>query len=165
LRTIRLGDLLVKHGALTSGQRDQIVQAQRSSRAKGGKAGRPFGVLAEEMFGVSPRAVEQAWAEQFAAYSASVDARRLTPDAETLSLVSTRQAWQFRLIPVRLDSDEVVLCTSQHNLVRAMKFAGWKLGQGFEFLLTDAKALGEAMMRHYPMPGMSAEMIECAAAT
>jgi len=150
----------VKHGALTIGQRDQILLAQQAARSKGGKAGRPFGVLAEEMFGVSPRAVEQAWAEQYAAYTPSVDARRLRPDADTLGLLSARQAWQFGVLPVRLHSDEVVLCTSQNNLVRAMKFAGWKLGQGFEFLLTDARALGEAMMRHYPMPGMSPAMVE-----
>ena len=54
--TLHLGDLLVRNGVMTARQRDDVLDAQRT---RGG----PFGALAEEMFGVSPRAVEQAWAE------------------------------------------------------------------------------------------------------
>ena len=52
---MRLGDLMVEHGVLSSTQRDEIVAHQQVS-------GRPFGLLAEEMYGVDPRAVERAWA-------------------------------------------------------------------------------------------------------
>ena len=52
--TIRLGDLLVRNGALTPAQRDSVLDYQKLT-------GRPFGELAERLFGVGQRAVEDAW--------------------------------------------------------------------------------------------------------
>ena len=49
VQTLKLGDLLVQQGVLTVAQRDQVLEAQRLRR-------RPFGVLAEDLFGVSPAA-------------------------------------------------------------------------------------------------------------
>ena len=64
--TIRLGELLFERGILTRDQVEAILEQQQQKA-------RPFGVLAEEMFGISPEEIEQAWAEQYS---------RLTPDIE-----------------------------------------------------------------------------------
>ena len=53
MAAIRLGEILIRQGVLTESQVNQILMTQRSSQ-------RPFGLLAEQMFGLSPNAVERA---------------------------------------------------------------------------------------------------------
>ena len=53
MRGIRIGELLVEQGTLTPGEIDQIMQVQRETH-------RPFGELAETLFGVDPKAIEAA---------------------------------------------------------------------------------------------------------
>jgi hypothetical protein len=150
MSTVQLGELLVRHGSLTPQQRDEVLAAQRD---RGG----PFGALAEEMFGVHPSAVEAAWAEQFASFAPHIDPRSLTIPPRVLEVINRRQAWQFCLLPIESRGDELIACTTQDHLVRALKFAGWRLGHGCQFILADGLHLGEAMCRHYPMAGMTAQ--------
>ncbi len=149
---VHLGDLLVRNGVLTRRQRDEALEAQRT---RGG----PFGLIVEEMFGVSPADVEKAWAEQFAGMVAHIDPRRAEIAPRVLGIISRRQAWQFRVLPLELREDSLVLCTTQEALVRALKFAGWKLGHSCEFVIAEPDALGEAMCRYYPMAGMTPSSI------
>jgi hypothetical protein len=144
--------LLVKHGVLTSAQRDEVLIAQKS---RGG----PFGALAEAMFGVSPAAVERAWAEQYAAFAQHIDPRSYDINLRAIEIISRRQAWQFKMLPLDLAGDEVVACTTQECLVRALKFAGWRLGHACQFVLSEPAHLGEAMLKHYPMAGMTPDMV------
>ena len=151
MRTIRLGDLLVKHGVLTEKQRDHVLNAQKL-RAK------PFGALAEELFGVDPDQVEKAWAEQFAALSVPIDPRAYHVNPEVLGLVERRQAWQFRILPLRMDGAEVMICTAKEHLPRALRFAYSRFGPGCYFVLAEPDHLGQALERHYPMPGARDEL-------
>ena len=57
----RIGELLVANLILTDLQVNAILCAQSVS-------GRPFGYLAEQMFGVSRAQVEGAWAKQYLSY-------------------------------------------------------------------------------------------------
>lgn len=148
--TIRLGDILVERGVITGSQRDQILKAQIRNP-------RPFGELAERMFNVSPAEVEDAWAEQYASCAERVDPRTMRIDDRLLPLLDRRQAWQFGLLPVRSDGEELVVCTTRHHLVRALKFAGWTMTAPCYFVLAEPKALGEALTRYYPMDGMTPE--------
>jgi hypothetical protein len=152
MRTLHLGDLLVKHGVLTPSQRDEVLIAQKS---RGG----PFGAIAEQMFGVSPAAVERAWAEQYSAFAPHIDPRSYTINHRALEVLSRRQAWQFKILPLDLAGEEVVACTTQEHLVKALKFAGWRLGHGCQFMLAEPIQLGEALMKHYPIAGMNPEMV------
>jgi hypothetical protein len=52
----------------------QILEVQRSSH-------RPFGDLAERLFGVNPRAVEDAWVQQYVSRTGAVDLDDLPFDA------------------------------------------------------------------------------------
>jgi hypothetical protein len=146
--TLRLGDLLVNRGAMTGQQRDAVLEYQRLT-------GRPFGELAERLFGVGQAAVEQAWAEQYGSIARRIDPRSETFDPSALELIDRRQAWQFRILPVRFDAAELMVCSTQEHLVRALKFAGWKIQASCYFVLTDPLSLGEALMKHYPMAGMN----------
>lgn len=149
MRTVHLGDLLVQHGVLTGSQRDEVLIAQKS---RGG----PFGAIAEQMFGVSPAAVEAAWAEQYATLAPHLDPRSLELPQHVLEMISRRQAWQFRVLPISFKGDELVMCTTQEALPKALKFAGWRLAHVCQFVIAEPLALGEAMERHYPLAGMTA---------
>lgn len=150
--TIRLGDLLVKRGVISDAQRDSILDYQRLT-------GRPFGELAEKIFGVRETAIESAWAEQYAGMARMVDPRGEKIDPEVLPLIDRRQAWQFRMLPLRHDGAELMVCTTEKHLVRALKFAGWKIRAQCYFVLAEPLALGEALTRYYPMAGMSPEAV------
>ena len=154
----KLGDLLVQYGVLTVAQRDEILIIQRDSP-------RPFGQLAEELYNVSPAAVERAWAEQYAALAPKVDPRqeKITPAA--LTEVDRRQAWQFRVLPMRHEHGGVLMATTVDFLARAMKFTGWRLNTPCEFLLAEPLHLGEALVLHYPLAGMKPHDVLAASAS
>ncbi len=149
---LKLGDLLVRQGVLSARERDAVLLAQR-------ERGRPFGALAEEMFGVTPEAVEAAWAEQYASLAVVVDPREAVIDPGVLAFIERRQAWQFRVLPLEQTDSGLTVCTTQQHLPRALKFTGWRLGHLCQFVLADARALGEALVRHYPMGGMGPDVV------
>lgn len=144
--TVRLGEVLVSKGVLTVGQ-CAAIEAAQARRA------RPFGVLAEEMFGVDPGSVESAWAQQFAASSERVDVRRYEPAVACLELIERRQAWQFGVLPIDFSHGLLRLATTPEHLLRAMRFVNWKLTPECQLILTEPVWLEESLSRYYPMPG------------
>lgn len=151
-----IGQILVQMGFITEKQRQYILDKQRES-------GRPFGELAEEIFNVRARDVETAWAEQYTTMTRHVDPMLEHIDPAVLPLVHRRQAWQFRVLPMRYEGGELLVCTTRAHLVRALNFVTGHLGGGGRvpsyLVLADPEALGEALMRHYPMDGMSRETV------
>jgi hypothetical protein len=147
-----IGQILVQMGFITEKQRQYILDRQR-------ECGRPFGELAEEIFGVSARDVETAWAEQYSTMTRHVDPTLEHVDPAVLPLVHRRQAWQFRVLPLRYEGGELLLCTTREHLVRALNFTTAHLNVPAFLVLADPESLGEALMRHYPMDGMSRETV------
>lgn len=146
---MRLGEILVAQGLLTPAQRDEILAAQE-------ECGRPFGLLAETMFHVSPQAVEQAWVIQHASRAQQIDPASVLVNPALLQVVTRRQAWQFGVLPVGVDRNpfgdaELVLATARAFLARAMRFAGWRIQGHFRFVLCCEDALAEALHRAYPL--------------
>lgn len=145
--TIRLGDLLVRHRCITPDQRDEILRVQHDTA-------RPFGVLAEELFGVSPADVEHAWAAQYASIAPRYDPRLHAVEPEVLAVIERRQAWQFRLIPVRREGDETVFVSTVEDLARALRFTGWRVPGPCTFCICDPDTLVIGLSMHYPIDGM-----------
>lgn len=148
----RLGDLLVAHGVLTPEQRDEILRVQTQS-------GRPFGVLAESLFGVAPGAVERAWAAQFETIAEWIDPRAAFVDPSAVALVTRRQAWQFGVLPMHFEGPDLAVCTTSTHLVRALRFCGWRVGKPCSIALAEPDALSEALQRHYPLAGLGPEAL------
>lgn len=140
----RLGELLVERGALTAGQLSQLLKLQQTRRE-------PLGVLAEEHFGVDPSDLEAAWSEQYALITASVDPRRELIDPTVLSTITKRQAWQFRVLPMRYDGQEVMIATCREHLPRALRFAYRHFGASCYLVVAQADALFDALQKHYPL--------------
>ena len=147
---LRLGELLVQLGHLSEEQVEEILQAQR-------EGGRPFGYLAEKLFGVGVREIEGAWACQYEMMTGTLDLARERIDREVNSIVSRRQAWQFGIIPLRRHGSELLMGTTVDYLPRAVRFVTWHIDEPVSFVITTPQSL-EAMLRvHYDLPGMTLE--------
>ena len=146
---IRLGELLVEHGAISVAQRDEILEIQKHTP-------RPFGVIAEEHFGVSPGDIEQAWAEQYAMIATRVDPLALEINEQTLALISKRQAWQFGLLPVLEHNGEIEFVTARECLARALRFVGWRMSEECAFGICDLHTLKLGLSMHYPFGALDA---------
>jgi len=150
---IKLGELLVEQGALTVHQRDEILKIQLDSP-------RPFGVIAEERFGVSPGDIEQAWASQYAMIATRVDPLSAEVSEETLAMLTSRQAWQFGLIPINEHDHEIEFVTSMECLARALRFVGWRIPSLCTFGICDLPTLKLGLSMHYPIENMDTGLID-----
>ncbi len=149
---IRLGRILVERGVLDDQQVQRILQEQKQT-------GEPFGLICERLCKVSPQTIESAWAEQYAGLVQEVDLSIEHFEAKALALVTRRQAWQFRALPIRFTETELMMASTQLHLSRALRFATHVIGVPVFFVLADPENLGQALCRHYPLPGLTPESV------
>ena len=142
---IQIGQLLVEQGALTAAQVTHILKVQRVSQ-------RPFGDLAERLYGINPRAVEDAWVEQYIRMVGVVDLDEVEAETECLRMLNRRQAWQFHLLPLGRPPEGLHMATSAENLVRSVNFATRAIDEPVHFLIAERAQLREFLMKHYPVP-------------
>jgi hypothetical protein len=145
LEGIQIGQLLVEQGVLTEAQVEHILKVQKMSH-------RPFGDLAERLFGINAKAVEDAWVEQYVRLAGIVDLKEQTVDTECLRVLNRRQAWQFHLLPMNRAEDDLSLATSAKDLVKAVNFSGKKIDEPVHFKIAERSQLREFLMKHYPVP-------------
>lgn len=150
---IHIGELLVEQGVLTQQQVRQILDVQRTSH-------RPFGDLAERLFGVRPEAIEDAWVQQYVRVAGVVDLDEQDIDVECLRLINRRQAWQFHLLPTNRGPQSLHVATDADNLVRAVNFATRRFDEPVCFLIAERRQLREFLMKHYPVPEHMAAFAE-----
>ena len=152
---IRIGQLLVEQGVLSDVQVQHILKIQK-------ECGRPFGDLAERLYGISPKAVEDAWVEQYIRTVGTVDLNDVKIETDCLRLLNRRQAWQFHILPTGRDPEhgELNLTTTPQNLVRAVNFATRSLDEPVYFMLAERAQLREFLMKHYPVPEFLAQFAE-----
>lgn len=142
---IQIGQLLVEQGVLSDEQVSHILKVQRISH-------RPFGDLAERLYGINPKAIEDAWVEQYVRATGVVDLNEMQPEADCLRLLNRRQAWQFHLLPIRRQPEGIELATDADNLVRSVNFAVRTLDEPVYFMIAERTQLREFLMKHYPVP-------------
>jgi hypothetical protein len=152
---IRIGQLLVEQGVLSDTQVQHILKVQKES-------GRPFGDLAERLFGISPTAVENAWVEQYIRTAGVIDLDEVEFEKDCLRLLNRRQAWQFHMLPTNHDPSlgELNVATTPQNLVRAVNFAARSIDEPVYFMLAERRQLREFLMKHYPVPEFLAQLSE-----
>jgi hypothetical protein len=149
---LRLGELLIEGGVLDRYQVEYVLERQHET-------GEPFGVIAERELGVDPDAVEIAWARQYAGLTRTIDPDIEVYDPRAAILVTRRQAWQFRVLPIRFDPVELMMATTQLHLRRALRFATNVTGIPVFFVMAEPLALGRALCRRYPLPGMTPDCV------
>ena len=151
---IQIGQLLIEQGVLTEAQVAHILKVQKISH-------RPFGDLAERLYGINPKAVEDAWVEQYLRIAGVVDLNEQEVETECLRLLNRRQAWQFHLLPLHRKAEQNLhMATDADNLVRSVNFSARKLDEPVHFLIAERKQLREFLMKHYPVPEYIAQYAE-----
>ncbi len=150
--TPRLGEILAAHGLVTRDQVELVLERQRTD-------GRPFGVLCEEMLGLDPAFVEAAWVDQYKRLVSNVEADFARADSFATQLVSARQAWQFRIVPIRFDDGVLVAATTSEHLPRAQRFCQGVLRRTALFVVVDAEELADALASLYPIGGLDARHV------
>lgn len=150
---IPIGQLLVEQGVLTREQVDHILKVQKASH-------RPFGDLAERLYGIAPQAVEDAWVEQYLRTVGTVDLDDVRFDADCLRMLNRRQAWQFHLLPANRDDGALSAATDAENLVRAVNFSARRIDEEVSLLIAERRQLRDFLMKHYPVPEHMADFAE-----
>ena len=107
---IQIGQLLIEQGVLTPEQVQHVLKIQKMSH-------RPFGDLAERLYGINPRAIEDAWVEQYVRVAGVVDLNQQRIDEQCLRQINRRQAWQFHMLPINREEDNLNVATSAQDLV------------------------------------------------
>jgi hypothetical protein len=153
MAALRLGEVLVDSKLLTTEQVASILQRQQQT-------GQPFGMLAEAMFGIHPDRIEDAWAQQYASLTRRIDPATEVYEQRAAELITRRQAWQFRVLPIRFDGRELMIATTADHLRRALRFATRVLGVQTYFVIASSRDLGEALCKRYPLPGMTPGSVE-----
>lgn len=148
----RIGERLVRQGIISGEQLDAALRQQEES-------GQPLGLICEQLLGVDPRVVEQAWAEQYAELVADLAPRLRSFDPECIRLVSRRQAWQFAVLPLRYDDGVLVVATIAPRLAQARRFMATIVPGAVTLVVTDPTSLARALARHHPFPGMDADVL------
>lgn len=147
---IQIGQLLVEQGVLSDKQVDHILKIQKVSH-------RPFGDLAERLYGIDPKAIEDAWVEQYLRTVGVVDLEDQEIETEALRVINRRQAWQFHMLPMNRQEENLNLATSAESLVRAVNFSTRKIDEPVYFLIAERQQLREFLMKHYPVPEFIAQ--------
>jgi hypothetical protein len=153
IKGIQIGQLLIEQGVLSAKQVEHILAVQKQSH-------RPFGDLAERLFGISPQAVEDAWVQQYMRMVGTVDLDDMRFDEQCLRLLNRRQAWQFHMLPMNRTDDHLNIATDAASLVRAVNFSAKKLDEPVFFQLAERNQLREFLMKHYPVPEHIAQYAE-----
>ena len=153
-RGIPIGELLVQQGVLTEQQVAHILQVQKTTS-------RPFGDLAERLFGISPKLVEDAWVVQYVQTVGKCDLDEMDFDEQCLRSINQRQAWQFHILPVNRDDQQCLnVATDEQNLVRAVNFASRRIDEPVHMLIAEREELRDFLMKHYPVPEYMAQYSE-----
>lgn len=141
-----MGERLVAMGVLTQTQVEQVLDAQRRSH-------RPFGDLCERMFGISTDIIEAVWCDQYRSLSTAADDGQPIgePTPAALHLITARQAWQFRVVPLDIRGELVRYATTLHHMAHASRFSLGVLGRPATFSLVEPHALAALLTHHYPL--------------
>lgn len=150
-RGVKLGEILVEHGVLTPAQVRKVLSVKR-------RTGRPFGELAESLFGVAPGVVEEAWVTQYVQTVGITDLDKMRIDPACLGVINRRQAWQFHLLPISREGGELAVATDEPSLLRALLFTTRSLREPVFLLVATPLQLREHLMRYYPVPRELADL-------
>jgi hypothetical protein len=141
-----MGQILVRHGVLRHDQVMQILKQQL-------RRPRPFGLIAEQQFGVTAAAVEAAWLEQYQSCAVTAAPLDMAPDPAVHDVLSRRQVWQFRALPTGREDGWLTVATDAANLKRVLLFLERVVPEPVHVQLADAEVLTAALSRTYgPSP-------------
>lgn len=148
LGNVKLGRLLEDSGALNRTQVEAILRRQETRST-------PFGALAERMFGVDPRQVERAWAEQYSRCHAIISLESQRFDLDQVDRLNRRQAWQLRILPMRIEDGFLIVLTTRQALPGAVNFCRNTFDEPVVFRIASEELMSQALDEYHTWPAMT----------
>ena len=138
-----IGQILRRRGLLTDRQIEQILAAQSQN-------GRPFGELAERMFGLGRDQIEQAWQSQYLSLEPPVNLNHEPIDPAVVGLIDRRRAWQFQLMALRREAGRLVVATTPQRLRRSVVFAWHHFAEPVRVIVCeDPNQMTRCLKKHH----------------
>lgn len=153
-RGLKMGERLLSQGVMTREQVDQVLSVQREST-------RPFGDIAERMYGIEPDLIEAVWMDQYREQASELDSAPPEPNPRALASVTARQAWQFRILPLSIENGTLIAATTARHLAQASRFATAVLGRPVMLRVADSEVLANLLTRFYPLAGLDVRHLRC----
>jgi hypothetical protein len=137
-----IGAILVERGVMKQKQVDAVLQEQQRQR-------KPFGKLANHMFGIPEREVHKAWAAQTGRFCDHVDLACEPSDENLIHLLTAREAWLIRALPLRVEQGELIVASTVVDLPEAMGLLRQKVRWPIRFVVADRKQLEYFLLHRY----------------
>lgn len=146
----RIGELLSRMVPLSGHDVEEILQEQSSNRRRFGEIALSWGLC-------RPEHVWDAWVQQSAHGTESVDLDKIGVDAQAAALLPAEFARQFELLPIRAASDAVLVATGHAAAPEhAVEALAALLHRRIKFVRADREQLLRVIELYYPMPSAQA---------
>ena len=140
---VRIGELLKQIVPLNDHDVDEILNEQEAN-------GQRFGEVALSLGVCTPEHVWKAWCDQLTGELETVDLDQVGIDAQAVVHVPADVASEFRVIPLRLSSEELVIATADPSYRQALTEVPRRLGRRVKFVLAGAAEVDRAIRTYYP---------------
>lgn len=141
-----IGQILVDRGVMRVDHVASVLDRQRSDT-------RPFGRLAETMFGVSVEEIAAALAEQHRHTTSWVNLAHQPLDPRVLSLIDAGEAWDNLVLPLRREERELVCATGAETLPEALTLLQRKVAEPFRIVFAEMHQLEQFIAERYDYEG------------
>lgn len=150
----QIGQILVDRGVMRVEHVAAVLEKQQTDP-------RPFGRLAETMFGVSVGEIAAALAEQFRHVTTWVNLAHQPLDPRVLSLLTPPEAWDNLVLPLRREDRELVCAVATETLPEALATLQRRVSEPVRIVFAELRQLEQFIAERYDYEGL--EMSEEAA--
>ena len=145
-----IGTFLIERGTLTGKQVAQVLARQREEH-------RPFGQVAEDMFGVSVSDLAEALAEQLVSKCPWINLIEEQLDEQCLNMIEARDAWESLVLPMRYEGDELLCATTMETLPNAIELIQRAVAEPFRLAIVDIRLLEQFIAERYHFEGIEVD--------
>lgn len=143
----QIGQIMIEQNVLTQEQVDRLLADQR-------EADKPFGELAETMYGIDEHKVHQALADQIAYRAPQIKLCQEAFEPEVLGVITAREAWDTLVLPIRVEDGELLCATTVETLPAAIELLSEKLDLPYRFALAEMRPIEEFIANMYAYEGV-----------
>lgn len=143
----QIGQIMIEQNVLTQEQVDRLLADQL-------EADKPFGQLAETMYGIDEHQVHQALADQIAYRAPQIKLCQETFEPDVLAVITAREAWDTLVLPIRVEDGELLCATTVETLPAAIELLSEKLDRPYRFALAEMRPIEEFIANMYAYEGV-----------
>ena len=138
-----IGSLLVERGVLNTEQVSVILDRQQ-------RTGQPFGETAVLLYHIRMADIWRAIARQQIDALPRVNLHQEPHEECALKVITARQAWITRVLPLRFEGETLICATTEKHLPDAMAWLHERLDTPVHFVLSEELPLKQCIMERFP---------------